>query len=150
MPHTQQAHIHTYISNNFWTLDLWTQTYPKGTLVNLHNHWNRVIILFAKEYEFVYTAEPRTTKIHVSYTWIFIHSFALYMHTCITCMHVCTCACDCSGSLIMALQGLKHESFKIDYWELPIDTVFCWLIYILKKKINFRINNVVHYWLPYS
>ena len=72
---------------------------------------------------------PRQQKIHISYTWIFIHHFALYMHTCITCKHVWTCACDCSGSLIMALQGLKCGSFNNNYWELPTDSVFCWLIY---------------------
>jgi len=55
-------YIYIYIWNNFWALDLCTQTYAKGTLVNLHNHRKRVAILFAKEYESVYTAEPQTTK----------------------------------------------------------------------------------------
>jgi hypothetical protein len=70
------------------------------------------------------------------------------MHTCIKCMHVCTHACDCSDSLIMALQGLKHGSFNnTDCWELPIDTVF--LLVNLQKKnqciCNCRIINIVHY-----
>jgi hypothetical protein len=51
--HTQNNH--KYVCNNFWILALWTQTYPKGALVNLYNHRNRVIILLAKEYKFVYT-----------------------------------------------------------------------------------------------
>jgi hypothetical protein len=49
--HTQNKQ--TYTCNNFSALDLWTQTYPKGTPVNLYNHINRVIILLAKQYNFV-------------------------------------------------------------------------------------------------
>jgi len=30
--------------------------------VNVHNHGNKVVIHFAKEYEFVYNTEPWTTK----------------------------------------------------------------------------------------
>jgi len=45
---------------------------------------------------------------------------ALYMHTCMTHMHICTCACNSSKSLIMALQGLIHGIFKNNYWEIPI------------------------------
>ena len=57
------------------------------------------------------------------------------MHTCITYMHVCACACNCSDLLIMAFQELKHWSFNNDYWELPKDTVFL-LVNLLKKNIT--------------
>ena len=58
-------------------------------------------------------------KFDISHTY----HFALYMHTCITCIHVCTRICDCSDSLIMALLKLKYGSFyNIDYRELS-DTV---------------------------
>jgi hypothetical protein len=51
---------------------------------------------------------------------IIIYGFALYMHTSIIRMHVCTT----TDSLIMAVQGLKHGSFNnIYYWELSADTV---------------------------
>jgi hypothetical protein len=44
-------------------------------------------------------------------------------------MYVCTCAFDCSDSMIIALQGLKKGRFNnIDYWELSIDTVLLLLV----------------------
>ena len=64
------THTHTYICNNFWALELYTQTYPKGTLVNLHNQGNRVIILCAKEYEFMYTAVMYSQNVHLKRTGI--------------------------------------------------------------------------------
>jgi len=47
---THKLNTHTYMCNNLWALDLWTQTYPKGILVHLYNHINTFIILLAKAY----------------------------------------------------------------------------------------------------
>ena len=64
------------------------------------------------------TSEFGQYKMNIPYACIVIYNFALYMHTCTVCMHVCTCVCDCSDYLIMALQELKDRSFNnIDYWE---------------------------------
>jgi hypothetical protein len=86
---------HTYTCNNFWALYLWTQTYPKGILVNLHNHRKRVILL-SKEYEFVYTLNIWTSdnkslfqpNLHtLSHT---VHTYLYYMYVCMyVCMYMC-------------------------------------------------------------
>ena len=103
--------------------------------MNLCNHGNRVIILFAKEYESVYTAQPQKTKKFMSL--IPKSSYVTSHCICTLVLHVCMCACDCSDSLIMALQGLKHWSINNDYWELPKDTAFLLVnLYILKKIVT--------------
>ena len=38
---------------------------------------------------------------------------AYYKPTCIKCMHICICVCDCSDALIMTPQQLKHIGVQI-------------------------------------
>jgi hypothetical protein len=74
--HTQIKHIH--IRKNFWALDLWTETYAKGTFVNLYNHINRFIILLAKEY-----------IVYILKIWILHNSRLLHsnLHTKLQCLN---------------------------------------------------------------
>ena len=115
---------HTCTCNNFWALDLWTLTYPKGIQVNSYNHRNnhhtfgkRIWICIC--FKHLNLQQQKSLPPETSY----IQSHCTYTY--VTCMHVCTCAFDCSDSLIMALQGPKHGRFNnINYWELCTDTVF--------------------------
>ena len=70
--HTQSNHIYT--CNSFWALHLWTQTYPKGILVNLYNYGNWEIISLAKEYEFVYYACSKKDQTFAIKTLLLIYS----------------------------------------------------------------------------
>jgi len=151
MPHTKQAHIYM-------------KQFLSPRCVHKHSQRAHLWMYITMETRSSYVLPKNMNlctllnlgqqKNHGCYTWILIHNSALYMHTCITCKHVCTrtCVCDCSDSLIKALQGLKHWSFKNDYWNFPSAQCFCWLIYRKKNQCvcNCRTINVALYWVPYS
>jgi hypothetical protein len=98
LPHTKQAHIYIYIyiyiCHNFWALDIWTQTYPKGLFKNLYNYGNTVIIPLAKECDYVHPSKIWTLNniklislhlnLHTS-----IRTVHTYLHYTYACMYRC-------------------------------------------------------------
>jgi hypothetical protein len=145
MLHTRQANN---ICNNFRALDIWTQTYPKGLLVNLYNDGNshhtfgqRIWICNTSN-----TSPLDNIKL-ISLTPVLSYIASHWMCTLV--LYVCTCVCDCSDSSIMALQGPKHERFN----NIRLLGTFCkHSVFTREKKniCNCGTLYVVHYWVPYS